>query len=188
MKLIGLILILFSSYLSSAQDHLFVEKEISEKASSYFEAWDGPTISSLADNDKIYLQNYPDISVEQYCVSNAYKYYAQLVAKYPHSINYNMFLYKKGLTAVELGNLNKDVGKFDEAIRCFSEVIEKNTSHFYTKLCLYQLATLYSHEKNCEATKQYIKQLYQIPSDFLNEYQNDYIDIGIKRMIQLCEN
>ena len=76
------------------------EKVVRDLANSYFEAWDGPTYESLPEEDKIYLKSNEEIDVQEFCASKAYYYYNRLIVNFPNSKEYQFYLYRNGLMAI----------------------------------------------------------------------------------------
>lgn len=163
------------------------EKVVRDLANSYFEAWDGPTYESLPEEDKIYLKSNEEIDVQEFCASKAYYYYKRLIVNFPNSKEYQFYLYRNGLMAINLSTVTNDA-KYEDAKTSFLKAINLNHSSYYTKLSLYNLAIIYSDENNCQAAKKYISILNTVNSKLLNEYQKDYIATKIKDITDNCSN
>ncbi len=186
MKLASFILILCFS-IGFSQETLTSEKVVRDLANSYFEAWDSPTYDSLSEEDKIYLKSNDEIDVQKFCASKAYYYYSQLILNFPNSTEYQCYLYRNGLMALNLSGVKNDA-KYEDARTSFLKAIKLNQSNYYTKLSLYNLVIIYDDENNCQAAKKYISILNTVNLNLLNEYQNDYIATKIKDITNNCSN
>jgi TPR repeat protein len=124
--------------------------------------------------------------VEEFCASKAYFYYNHLIFNFPNSKEFQLYLFRNGLMAMDLGFIKNDAKYIENAKTNFLKAIDLNHSSYYTILSLYNLAIIYSNEKNCQAAKKYISLLATANSELLNEYQKDYFEIKIKDIISKC--